>query len=168
MEPAAADANHSDKEELGNDPGSGLVGALSSCREKWSGKRRTGGNCTRSPDSASPCDRNNLRITTLSMAAPQQRDPGSVLHDLAAIDARLARLCAAWASLPEHVILAILPLVNSAGVVEADRLQSLSQALPSSCTPSAGFRMSAAPKCVSSKGEGFSTRTLLEHDSPNG
>jgi hypothetical protein len=43
------------------------------------------------------------------------------------VDARLARLCAAWASLPDHVILAILTLVNSAGVGEADRLLPPSQ-----------------------------------------
>ena len=63
---------------------------------------------------------NNLQFSTLSQAAPQQRDPGTDLRDLASVDARLARLCAAWASLPEHVILA---LVESAGVVEAERLQ---------------------------------------------
>src|SRR3954451_9269304 len=81
------------------------------------------GNCTRSSVSASPFEKNDLRISALSLAAPQQRDPGINLYDLAAVDARLARLCAAWASLPEYVILAILALVDSAGVVEADRLQ---------------------------------------------
>ena len=82
-----------------------------------------GGNCTRSPFSTSSFGGNNLRFSPLSLAAPQQRDPGINLHDLAVVDPRLARLCAAWASLPEHVILAILALVNSAGVVAADRLQ---------------------------------------------
>src|SRR3954453_12670664 len=66
---------------------------------------------------------NDLRIPVHSLAAPQQRDPGTDSHDFAAVDARLVRLCAAWASLPEHVILAILSLVDSAGVVEAERLQ---------------------------------------------
>src|SRR4051794_15781044 len=81
------------------------------------------GNCTRSSVSASPFENNDLRISALSLAAPQRRDPGINLYDLAAVDARLARLCAAWASLPEYVILAILALVDSAGVVQADRLQ---------------------------------------------
>jgi hypothetical protein len=86
-----------------------------------------GGNCTRSPISVSRFEDKNLRISALSPAAPQQRDTGTDLHDLASVDARLERLCAAWASLPEHVILAILALVDSAGVVEADRLQPLSR-----------------------------------------
>jgi hypothetical protein len=46
----------------------------------------------------------------------QQRDSGTELHHLAAVDARLARLCAAWSSLPEHVSLAFLALVDSGGV----------------------------------------------------
>lgn len=82
-----------------------------------------GGNCTRSLISASLFQDSNLRVSPLSLAAPQHREPGTDRHDLAAIDARLARLCAAWTSLPEHVILAILALVDSADVVEADRLQ---------------------------------------------
>ena len=57
------------------------------------------------------------------MAAPQQRGPGTDSHELAAVDARLARLCAAWASLPEHVILAILALVDSVGLMDASSLQ---------------------------------------------
>ena len=65
----------------------------------------------------------------LSPAAPQQRDSGTDRHELAAVDPRLARLCAAWASLPEHVVLAILALVDAAGVVEAVRLQPPSQDL---------------------------------------
>jgi hypothetical protein len=83
----------------------------------------SGGNCTRSPGSASHFPDNYLRVLEICLAAPQQRDPGTELHDLAAIDARLERVCAAWSSLPEHVILAILALVESAGVVEAERLQ---------------------------------------------
>ena len=77
-------------------------------------------NCTRRPASTSPFGDNDLRISALSLAAPQQRDPGTDLQYLAAVDARLARVCAAWSSLPEHVILAV---VDSAGAVEADRLQ---------------------------------------------
>src|SRR5215475_8524091 len=88
-----------------------------------------GRNCTRNPVSASPLEESNLRISTLSPAAPQQRDPGTDRHDLAAVDPRLAGLCAAWASLPEHVVLAILALVDAAGVVEAVRLQPPSQDL---------------------------------------
>jgi hypothetical protein len=38
-------------------------------------------------------------------------------------DSRLARLVEAWPSLPEHVVLAIIALVDSAGRVEASRLQ---------------------------------------------
>jgi hypothetical protein len=56
----------------------------------------------------------------LWLVAIQQRDPGTDWHNLATVDTRLARLCAAWASLPEHAILA---LVDSACVVEAHRLQ---------------------------------------------
>ena len=97
--------------------------AISCCQEKWSGKRGGGGNCTRIPVSASTFGDNDLRISTLPLAAPQQRDPGTDLHDLASVDARLERVCAAWSSLPEHVVLAILALVDSAGVVEANRLQ---------------------------------------------
>ena len=65
--------------------------------------------------SVTPFVTGDLRFSTLSLAAPQQRDPGIDLHDLAAVDARLARLCAAWASLPEHVILAIIALLDSTG-----------------------------------------------------
>ena len=88
-----------------------------------SGPGQSGGNCTRSPVSASHFEDNDLRILALSLAAPQQREPGTDLHELAAVDARLARLCAAWASLPEHVILSILALVDSASVVEASYLR---------------------------------------------
>src|SRR4051794_8378472 len=84
---------------------------------------RGGRNCTRSPVSTNPFGDNNLRISALSLAAPQQRDPGTDLQYLAAVDARLACVCAAWSSLPEHVILAVLALVDSAGAVEAVRLQ---------------------------------------------
>jgi hypothetical protein len=42
-------------------------------------------------------------------------------------DPRLARLVEAWPSIPEHVVLAILALIDSAGVVEADHLQLLSR-----------------------------------------
>src|SRR5690348_15379859 len=77
--------------------------------------------------SASPSEENNLRISTLPLAAPQQRDPGTDRHELASVDPRLARLCAAWASLPEHVVLAILALVDAAGVVEVVRLQPSSR-----------------------------------------
>jgi hypothetical protein len=62
----------------------------------------------------------------LSLVAPQQLDPGIDLDDLAAIGPRLAHLCAVWASLPEHVILAIFALVDSSGVVQAERLQPAS------------------------------------------
>jgi hypothetical protein len=83
----------------------------------------SGRNCTRSPDSTSSFPYNGLRNSGLSLTAPQQRDSGTDLHDLSAVDPRLARLCAAWTSLPEHVVLAILALIDSAGVVEADRLK---------------------------------------------
>src|SRR5438067_10818469 len=82
-----------------------------------------GGNCTRSPLATSLYGEKGLRFSELSLAAPQQRDPGTDLHESAAIDARLERLCAAWSSLPEHVILAIVALVDCASIVEADRLQ---------------------------------------------
>jgi hypothetical protein len=42
---------------------------------------------------------------------------------LAVIDARLAHHFAALAWLPEDIILAILALIQTAGVVEAGRLQ---------------------------------------------
>src|ERR1700761_8507466 len=67
-----------------------------------------GGNCTLNPISASSFSDNSLRISPLSLAAPQQRDSGTDLHNLIAADPQLARLCAAWASLPEHVILALV------------------------------------------------------------
>jgi hypothetical protein len=60
-----------------------------------------------------------LRKTALLLAAPQQRDPGNGWQFVEPIDTRLERICLAWDSLPEHVILAILALVDSAGVVEA-------------------------------------------------
>jgi hypothetical protein len=47
----------------------------------------SGGNCTRSPVSTSPFSDNNLQFSTLSQAAPQQRDPGTDLHDMASVDA---------------------------------------------------------------------------------
>ena len=59
------------------------------------------------------------------MAVPQQRNFGADRHDLAAVPRRLACLCAAWTSLPEHVFLAIVALVDATGEVEADRLQLL-------------------------------------------
>ena len=71
------------------------------------------GNCTRGSRSARSLPDSSLGISGPSLAAPQQRDPGTDRHNLAAVDPRLARLCAAWASLPEHVILAILALVDS-------------------------------------------------------
>ena len=83
----------------------------------------TGGNCTRSPDPTSPFNDNGLRISDVSVAASQQRDPGTDLQYLAAVDARLVRVCAAWGSLPEHVILTVLALIDSTGAVEAERLQ---------------------------------------------
>jgi hypothetical protein len=95
------------------------------------------GNCTPSPVSASPLDNRHLRILSLSLAAPQERDPDANLHELAAVDARLARLCAAWTSLPEHIILAILALVDSTGV-EAERLET-------PCRDSPGFDRRRSP-----------------------
>ena len=91
-----------------------------------------GGNCARSPVSVSVCEDNTLRISTLSLAAPQQRDPGTVLHDLAAVDGRLARLRAAWTSLPEHIILAILALVDSTGVWRQNASKPRAETLPAS------------------------------------
>src|SRR5262249_37909466 len=73
-------------------------------------------NRTLGPISASQFGSNNLRIPSLSLTVPHQRDQGTDLHTLAAIDARLARLCEAWASLPERIILA---LIESAGGLEA-------------------------------------------------
>jgi hypothetical protein len=61
------------------------------------------------------------------MAAPQKRDPGTNRQHLSSVDPRLERLCEAWPSLPEHVILAIVTLIDSAGSVEAIRLQAPSR-----------------------------------------
>jgi hypothetical protein len=44
----------------------------------------------------------------MAIAAPQQRDAGTVRHDQSPVDARLAGLCEVWSSLPEHGIRAIL------------------------------------------------------------
>ena len=68
-----------------------MVQILRQSRETKGRRDRGGRNCTRSPLSTNPFEDNNLRITTLSPAASQQRDPGTDLHDLAAIDVRLAR-----------------------------------------------------------------------------
>ena len=57
------------------------------------------------------------------MAAPQQRDPGTDRLYVASVDPRLARLCKARPSLPEHVILAVLALADSCRAVKADCLQ---------------------------------------------
>jgi hypothetical protein len=64
--------------------------------------------------SQTPLVENDLWISTLSLAAPQQRDPCTDLQNLTAFDSRLARLCAPCSSLPEHVVLAILALIDSA------------------------------------------------------
>jgi hypothetical protein len=87
-------------------------------------------NCTLDPRSVSQFSNNNLEILEICLAAPQQRDPCTELHDLAAIDAWLERVCAAWSSFHEHVILAILSLVESAGVVEAGSPPSIPLRLP--------------------------------------
>ena len=49
-------------------------------------------NCTRRPASTNPFGDNDLRISALSLAAPQQRDPGTDLQYLAAVHARLDTL----------------------------------------------------------------------------
>src|SRR5690242_18558559 len=92
--------------------------AISSWSEMWSGKRGAGGNCTRGPQFANTLGDNDLGIPGFSRATPQQHDPGTNLHNLTAVDPRLARLCVAWTSLPEHFVLAILALAESARVVE--------------------------------------------------
>ena len=53
------------------------------------------------------------------LAAPQPSDPDTDRQHLSPIDPRLARLCEAWPSLPEHVILVILALADPSRVVEA-------------------------------------------------
>ena len=47
------------------------------------------------------------------MAASQQRSHAADLRKLAAVDPRLACVCETWESMPEHIILANIALVES-------------------------------------------------------
>src|SRR5262249_14932563 len=77
---------------------------------------------TRGQHSASLLPQRLTNSEVLLGNAPR-RAPGPERHGWASVDARLARLRAAWPLLSKHDIPAILALVGSAGVVGATRLQ---------------------------------------------
>ena len=65
----------------------------------------------------------DLCLGGVGTAADWECAGGADCQRMSRTDSRLARLCETWPSLPEHVILAILALVDSSPVAEARRLQ---------------------------------------------
>ena len=73
-----------------------------------------GGNCTRSPESATCSHCNDLRNGGDGYAAIQERRDGTERHHLSSIDPRLALVNEAWPRLEEQIIHAIRALVEFA------------------------------------------------------
>ena len=80
------------------------------------------------PDSVTTLCDNRLRLFASYTTAYQERGLGTDVQQISSVDACLARLCEAWPSLQEQVVLAILALVDSSPrVVEANGIRTLSR-----------------------------------------